>query len=224
MAVAYTSDTDKTPATGSSFSYTSFTVSGSNPVIIVLIGLDSTTATISSVAVSAGLTAGTPVEVITQRVGRAYTSLWAIPAPSGTGTITVTLSASVPWQSNAILFSGADQTTPCPTGSGNAEVGGTIDGDTLGVTLANLTANDAAVGIGANAGFGDNPLHDQTRTFAGNTTNVNASTGYHLATGVISCSWGAFPVGNAAYVGARIVAAAAAPSTPGVGYMLNYHR
>src|SRR3990167_5047031 len=104
MAVAYVSDVDKTPATGSSFTYTSFAITGTNPVLLVLIGLDSTTATVSSVVLSAGLSGGTPVEVKTQRKDRMYGSIWAVPAPTGTGTITVTLSASVPWQSNAIVF------------------------------------------------------------------------------------------------------------------------
>src|SRR6187549_1089896 len=139
MAVAYVSDTDKTPTTGSSFTYTSFAVSGTNPVILVCIALDSTTATVSSVACSAGLTSGTPVEVKTQRSTGGNTatwvSIWAIPAPSGTGTITVTLSASVPWQSNAILLSGADQTTPCPGADAGSASGSTPS--PLSVTPAN---------------------------------------------------------------------------------------
>src|SRR3990167_1249492 len=213
MAVGYTSDTDKTPATGSSFTYTSFVVSGTNPVIVVLIGLNSTTATVSSVAVSAGLPSGTPVEIAavrnTQGANGTYVSIWVLPAPSGTGTITVTLSASVAWQSTAILLSGADQTTPGQAGDTVSATGDTPD--PLVVTPANLTANDASVGLGANASAGDDPQFGGTgavQTFYNNGTSINASGGYKLGTGSINCNWGV-PAPESLLVGARIIAATA---------------
>ena len=205
MAIAYVADTDQAPATGSSFTYTSFAVSGTNPVIIVLIALDAATEVVNSVAVSAGLSAGTPVEVKALRsssgLSKTYVSIWAIPAPTGTGTITVTLSGSVPYQSNAILLSGADQTTPCPTGDAVTATGAT---NPLSVTPTNLTANDAAVGAGANAEDGDAPSWDQTSTFNNNTTAVNMAGGYHLGTGAVSCTWG-IAAGTDVIIGVRVV-------------------
>lgn len=189
-AVTYTSDADKAPATGTSIAYTSFAISGSNPVVTLLIALDSTTATVSGVVCSAGLTCGTPVEVKTKRdvndALRTYVSVWCLPAPSGTGTITATLSASVQWQSNAILLAGAHQTTPCP---GADAVTANAITEPLSVTPTNLTANDAAVAFCGNAGAGDNPTFTSTQTYANNTTNVNAAGGYHLGTGAVACSW-----------------------------------
>lgn len=190
-AVTYTSDVDKTPATGTSIAYTAFAISGSNPVVALLIALDSTTATVSGVVCSAGLTCGTPVEVKTQRdvndALRTYVSLWCLPAPSGTGTITATLSASVPWQSNAILLAGAHQTTPC---TGGDAVSANAATSPLSVTPANLGVNDAAAAMCANAGNGDAPTFTSTQTFNNNTTNVNAAGGYHLGTGAVACTWG----------------------------------
>jgi hypothetical protein len=171
-----------------------------------MIALDSATATISSVAVSAGLTSGTPVQVITLRGGfdPIYLAVWAIPAPSGTGTITVTLSASVPYQSNAILFSGADQTTPCPTGDAASQDASGSSSATC--TPANLTANDAAAGLCGNAERGDAPAWGQTQTFNNNTSNVNMAAGYHLGTGAVTASWGSPPL-SAVIAAARVVAA-----------------
>jgi len=213
MAVSYTSDTDKTPTTGSSFTYTSFAVSGTNPVIVLLIALADDTATVSSVAVSAGLTSGTPVEVITVRsVGgdtpHTYLSGWAIPAPSGTGTITVTLSASVAWQSTAILLAGADQTTQCPTGAGNVGSPTGISPNPLTITLGNLAAGEIGVGLGAQSTTGDGPTFDQTETFNNNTTNVNAAAGYRTGAGAISVTWTATS-SNDSLIAIRVVAAGA---------------
>lgn len=216
MAVAFTSDTDKTPATASSFTYTSFAVSGTNPVILVCIALFSPgtgTFTVSSVVVSAGLTAGTPVEVknIQTSAGAngTFISIWAIPAPSGTGTITVTLSGSTAYQSNAILMSGADQTTPCPAADAASTSGVT---NPLSVTPANLTANDAAVGMGGNGNDGDAPTFQQTQTFNNNTTSINAAGGYHLGTGAVSVNWGTASSIDS-LVGVRVAAASAGNSS-----------
>jgi hypothetical protein len=222
VAVAYVSDTDKTPATGTSIAYTSFAVSGTNPVIVLIIAYydAATTTTVSGVAVSAGLTAGTPVEVVFRRCtansGTAV-SIWAIPAPSGTGTITATLSASVPWQSNAILLQGADQTTPCPTGDAAStdNAGGATN--PLSVTPANLTANDAAVGGGANGNGGDAPTFNQTETFNNNTSIVNLAAGYHLGTGAVTVTWGSQDAVDT-LAAVRVVASAGGTTLePGLG-------
>jgi len=215
MAVAYISDADQTPATSATITYSSFAVSGSNPVIVVAVALKSATATVSSVVCSAGLTSGTPVEIKNFRGGTGdvlttFGSIWVIPAPVGTGTITVNLSASVPWQSNAILFSGADQTTP--RSSGDAVTLQSLSTDpspnTLTVTPTNLTANDAAVIIGVSTSFGTITGVQQTVTYTDGGTDPNASVGYHLGTGSVSCLWSAFTgrQGEEVVVAIRLIA------------------
>jgi len=213
-AVAYISDVDKVNTTGSSIAWTSYAVSGSNPTIVLLIATNSSdpnsTMTVSSVVLSAGLTGGTPIECGTRRQGAStaisYVSIWAIPAPTGTGTITATLSASVAYQATAILMSGAHQTTPCA--SGDTVTAGTNTPNPLSVTPANLTANDAAVGMGANANDGDAPTFNQTSVVNSNSTAVNAAGGYHLGTGAVTVTWGV-AANDDNLVGARIQAAAA---------------
>jgi hypothetical protein len=214
MAATYKSDADATPATGTSIAYTSFNSTGTNPVAMLLIALASDTVTVSSVVCSAGLTSGTPSEIGTRRstiggsgVGpKTYLSIWAIPAPSGTGTLTATLSGSVDWQSNLILLEGADQTTPCPTGAGN--VGG-ADGSTpnpLSVTLGNLASGDIGVGIGAQNSSGDAPTFGQMQTFNNNTTNINAAAGYRSGAGAVTVTWGGADFSDTLLV-VRVVAA-----------------
>lgn len=203
--VAYISDTDKAPASSTSFTYTSFAVSGTNPGIAVLVALDVTvngTRTLS-VATSAGLT-GTVAKAATVTTNSdTQVDLWCITAPSGTGTITVSWTGSAPYQSNAILFQHTNQTTMCPTGAGNVGTASTNPPNPLTITLANLTSNDACIGMGANSVDGDNPQFQQTQTFANNTSNVNAAGGYHLGTGACSVLWGT-TTSNATLAVARV--------------------
>lgn len=216
-AVTLTSDVDKSPTTGSSFTYTSFAVSGTNPAIAVLIGLASDTATVSSVAVSAGLSAGTPVEVGTARSAsgttKTYLSIWCIPAPSGTGTITVSLSASVAWQSNAQLWAGAHQTTPCPTGAGNVDSASGITPNPLTITLSNLTTDEAGIGIGCQNTDGDAPTFGPTETFNNNTTNINCAAGYRTGAGAVTTTWSSASSSDT-LLAIRMVPAAGATVTP----------
>lgn len=221
MSVAFTSDVDKTPATGTSFTYTSFAVTGTNPVILVLIALSSTTATVSGVAVSAGLTAGTPVEVKTQRNtssgGTTYVSVWAIPAPAGTGTITVTLSDSVPWQSNAVLLSGANQATPCPLS--DAVSGITDNAATISLTPTNVTADDASIGAGANTLAGDATTYTPNQTFLNATTAINMTAGYRIGIGSVVAGW-ADNNGIKAAVAVRVAAASEEPPAAGIPFIM----
>src|SRR4029434_5247064 len=116
MAVAYVADTDQTPATAASITYSSFAVSGTDPVILVLTAVNKIGGVpVRHVSVSACLS-GTPASIIAQSDGSnsTYVSIWAIAAPSGTGTITVTLSGSAAYQSHALLMQGAHQTPACP--------------------------------------------------------------------------------------------------------------
>lgn len=213
MAVAFTSATASSGKNGTaaSFTFTSFAVSGTNPAVLVKVALYSPTATpktVSSVGVSAGLSAASVTEIKTVQndagADGTFISIWKLVAPSGTGTITVTLSASCPYQAVAELYSGCDQTDPSPLADAVTATGNTPN--PLTVTPTNLTADDAASGFAANGGNGDAPDFDQTETYKDNTTNVNASGGYHLGTGAISCTWGSAG-GADSFVAVRLVAA-----------------
>ena len=201
-AVAFGSSSNIAGATGSSATSASWAISGSNLVIVVYVSINSLTATISSVTWSLG--SGTPVSIKEVIADTSRTAIWAIPAPtSGTGTYTVTLSASVPHQIGANYFTGADQTTPCP--AGDAASAGGITPNPLTVSPTNLTANDARVGVGALSTLGDDPRISLTETKYENTTSVNMSAGYSLGTGTVSCTFGS--AWNAdTLVGARVQA------------------
>lgn len=219
MGVAYVSDADSTGpgSTVTSFAFTSYAISGTNPAVAIGIGLSDNTISVSSVVCSAGLTcadqgngANNGLGVVAQNAAGSNNTrveIWSLAAPSGTGTITVTFSGAVQYQANALLFSGADQATPCPAADATGTTGAT---NPLSVTPANLTANDAVVGFGANANDGDAPTFQQTQTFNNNTTIINAAGGYHLGTGAVSVSWGS-PVAIDVMVAARVVAAASGP-------------
>jgi hypothetical protein len=185
MAVAYISTT-RDDGTNAASAFSGFVTSGTNPVVVLLIGLKHATATVSSVVLTGGITSGTPVEVKTIREVATYLSIWAIPAPTGTGTITINFSTSVLYHSAALLLQGADQTTPCTDGA--SAHGAT---NPLTVTCANLTASDASVGIGANTNGGDAPVFTGTaETLNDNGDLINVAGGYKLGTGAVSVLWG----------------------------------
>lgn len=187
MAVSYVSDTDKINVTSGNDSFTSFAVSGSNPAIIIVAASYNNNG-ISSVSVSAGLTAGTPYSVKQQKNGTTTFDIWAIPAPSGTGTITVSYATSANHQCCAVLLNGADQTSPAVIADTVSTTGSTSP---LTVTPTNLTANDMVIYGGAQSATGDAP-HAATGTeiFFGNSTSVNMAAGYRAGTGSVSVTWG----------------------------------
>ena len=202
-AVAFVSDTDNTRSDDTPVAgpvWTSFAVTGTNPVIILLIAMNTNTNSVSSVVLSAGLSGtvqgGAAVKTLQVPSTVTRLELWCIAAPSGTGTITTNFSANTAYQSDAILMQGADQTTPCPTGDA-----GTANGVTnpLSVTPNNLTANDSAVGFGVNINAGDNPCWlvstcpgtpDSRQTIYKNSTNTNMAGGYRLGANAVTVNWG----------------------------------
>src|SRR3990172_588401 len=106
MSVAFVTNTS---ALGNGQNPTfNITVSGSNPVLIVKVGLDSTTAVVSSVTTDLG---GTGAEIKSQRNGggnnNCFVSVWAIPAPAaGATVVTVNKSAaSINHQIDVSVFS-----------------------------------------------------------------------------------------------------------------------
>lgn len=148
------------------------TVSGTNPVLLIDVGMDSTTATVSSVSWSLG--SGTPVEVKNSRSGTAFASVWAIPAPgAGAGTVTVNKSAAaINHQIDVSCFSGADQTTPCPTADAVAD---TLDGGSL--TPAHLAAGDATNGCAVNTIAGNPAGVSPNSRYVNTTTSINIEAG-----------------------------------------------
>lgn len=204
MAVAFVTHAAVTPATGSSFTRT-ITVSGTNPVLGISIGISSTggTAVVSSVTWSLG---GSLSEIKNLRAVTTTTfgSIWALAAPAaGAGTLTITLSASVPYQADAWVFSGADQTTPCPTG--DAVTSGTDDAV---LTPTNLTANDATTGLGTNTVLGNAVSVAPNQRYLDLTTAVNLMTGDATGTTSLTFSNEDAPT-FFAFVAVRIAAAGA---------------
>lgn len=187
--VSYISDADKIDQTGTNVdSFTSFAVSGTKPTIIVTAALSSATGNVSSIALSGGLTGGTPYLCKQQRNGITDLEVWAIPAPSGTGTITVNYSVTADHQSNAALLQGANQTTPCVTTDSAGTTGNNVT--PLSVTATNLTANDMVIYGGAQTVTGDAPhAIVGTEIFYGNSTATNLAVGYHAGTGAVTATW-----------------------------------
>lgn len=141
MAVARTSSVTVAEATGSSQTSPSITAPSSNPVLLVAIHLVS--GTVSSVTSTSGLGSVNGTKIKESTNGTAFESVWAIVAPTagGSGTVTANYSGSVSGAMCVAAYSGADQTTPCPTG--DAVNINDVTTASRTVTPANLTANDA---------------------------------------------------------------------------------
>lgn len=192
------------------------TVSGTAPLLVVEVGLDSTTATVSSVSWSG--TSGTALEVKNVRSGTAFNSVWAIPAPQAiAGTVTVNKSAaSINHQVDVTCFQNTDQTTPCPTGDA---VTTTLN---TGVTLTptNLTAADATTGSGVNTVAGNPTGITPNSRYFNTTTSINIEAGDNTGTSGITLT--TLGTGSVAGVAVRIVqgtAVVADTSTPYLNMM-----
>lgn len=189
MAVAFGSTRSITPATGTGNTSSSWSVTGTDLLIVVYIGMADVSATVSSVSWSLG--SGTAVQVGSSRLGgdNAFGAVWAIPAPSsGSGTYTVSLSASVPYQISADYFTGCDQTTPCPSGDIDTDTGDGA-GSAITWTPANVGASDASAVCYAHTTTGDTTgLSAGTLTYESNSTAVNMLSGYRLASNTITAS------------------------------------
>lgn len=172
---------------GSSLTSGNWSISGSNLTIAVGLTYSSTTVTVSSVSWSLG--SGAAIQINSDKnnggAGSDVSVLWCIPAPtSGTGTVTVTLSSapSGSWTFNADYFTGADQTTPCPTGDSVVNHTAT---NSYTLTPGNLTANDASFSISADGSANISSV-SPNQTFLSNATAVDIATGYNAGTGSIA--------------------------------------
>ena len=207
MAVAFQSTV---PAigklTGTTVTSANWTISGSNPVILVAVTFKSTTAV--ETAPSWSLGSGTAVLVKEVRGGSGvdvYESIWAIPAPIvGTGTVTVNIDTSLLFNSGADCFTGADQTTPAPVGDAVTDITAT---NSYTLTPANLTANDASYSCSGNTTFNISTVTNST--LIDNTATNDIGLGYNLGTAsiTVTMSDSANTHGN---VAVRIVAAGGA--------------
>lgn len=221
-AVAYSAHKAGAPTTSSSPTTGNFTPSGSNLAFIVHICLASLTATVSSVAWSLG--SGTITEIANKRQVDAFCSVWKVPAPViGTAAVTASLSASVPWQIDVQVFTGADQTDPAPNADATS-AGVTGTGTNGPITPSNLTANDAV-----SAGDGHTVASDcagitPNAVYTDSSTNINLQTGYSLGNTSVSATYASESgLPNKSLVAVRVaaVSAGAAPAkrllTLGVG-------
>lgn len=212
MAVAYVSDVDKlNVASGTSDAFTTFAVTGTNPTILIAVGMNSATASVSSVVLSAGLTGGAPYQVKQQRNTTTNVEIWAVPAPTGTGTLTVNYSASVPHQCNAAVLQGVDQTTPAVVSDSVSTTGSTSP---LTLTPTNLTANDAVYMCACQTVTGDSPHVNsgtQVEILFGDSTTANAAAGYRLGTGSVQATWAVTAL-TETFVAVRVQAPTSAPT------------
>ena len=199
MAAAFDAIANAAAATGSSFTMT-ITVPATNPVLLVGITLLSLTATVSSVSLDLG---GTATEIKTARGVASYVSAWAIPAPpAGAGTVSVTLSASVPYQAVCATYTSALQTTPCPTA--DAVNGTTSAASTLTITPLRMSSRDVSFGIAANT-VASTPTGITTNDrYKDATTTVMIQAGDSTGTTALVANW-SDTLGDKAGVGLRIV-------------------
>lgn len=193
----------------------SLTVTGSNPVIFATVDLLHATAVSTTPSWSLG--SGTPVMVKSVRGGSGnatYCSVWAIPAPAtGAGTLTLNWDTSINWAISADSFTGADQTTPSPTGDAQSD---TTADSSHNLTPTNLTANDATYGGCAESADNVTGVSGTggSTTLTDNAGSVGIGTGYALGTAAITFTTSAAS-NSKGRVAVRIVAAAAAtPAQP----------
>lgn len=213
MAVSFSTHASASPVTTTNIAI-SLTVGGTNPALVQIIGIADDTATVTSLSWTLG--SGTTVQITsvagsTIAVGSPFarTAAWAIPAPgAGAGTARAGFSASVPIQSDLLLFIGADQTTPCPATDVNASWTGAADYATTSLTAPNLTANDAICGGCVNSVASDPTSITPTQTYLNNGTACNLMAGYGIGNTTMVFTW-VDNNGNKSAVAVRVAAAAA---------------
>lgn len=165
----------------------SWTISGTHPTIVVAIGYQDASITVSSVTWSLG---GTGVQGKLIRGGSGVndtTAIWCIPAPTtGTGTLTVTLSGApagnYTWSGDA--FTGADQTTPCPTGNAVSNISAS---SSYTMTPSGLTSSDAAYAVGVDASDCITVTPNQTLNDCA--TSIATNAGYNTGTGSVTITF-----------------------------------
>lgn len=213
-AVAYSGTTQSAKGTGTSLATASITISGSNPVLAVGITFEKTAAQAISSVTFGGT--GTVASVATVTSSDCVAAGYCVIAPGSSGVVTVNMSASAAIQMSASLFTGADQTDPCPTGDAQTS---TSAATPLTQTPTNLAAGDATYGCQGHTIASDCTGVTPNEIYRDSTTNVNFQTGYATDTTGTTYTRDSAS-GNAASVAFRIKQAGAAAATglpPGVG-------
>lgn len=210
MAVAFSTNVSSAAATTTNIAI-GITVSGTNPVLIGKVALDSVTATVTSATWSLG--SGTTLEVKSLRnTNGPLSSIWAVPAPAGgAGTLTFGFSASIPAHCDTALWTGADQSTPCPTVDA---VASSSNATNIVLTPANLTANDGTDAIGANIVQGNWVSATPNQRSIDNVSSPGILTGDATGTSAVTLTNdGTFINLDVASVAVRIKLAGSIPST-----------
>lgn len=210
MAVAFSLNVSSAAATTTNIAV-SITVSGLNPVLVAKTALDSLTETVTSATWSLG--SGTTLEVKSFRnTNGPLVSIWAIPAPAGgAGTLRVGYSASAPAHSDIALWTGVDQTTPCPTGDA---VTSSSNAAATTTTPLNLTANDASDGMAANVIAGNWVSATPHQRAIDNASSPGIITGDATGiTGITFVNDGGIPAADVSLVAVRVKAVGVIPST-----------
>lgn len=203
MAVAYSGTNKAARGTSSAQATASITVSGTNPVLLIGIAIDISGGNPTINSVTFGGT-GTPTVVKDLTAGTVRTAVYCVPAPSGSGVITLNLSASKPVQLDVALFTGADQSNPCPTGD-VASNQSTTGGQTIGpLTPTNLVSGDASFGAQGHTIATDATGVSPNNISSDSTTTVNYQDGYATNTTGVTFSLSSNSVCDVVSIVARI--------------------
>ena len=172
---------------GTSTGAMNLTVSGSNPVIVIHTGSHTAGYSVTSVSWSQG--GGTPYQVVTSTEvttsNNANMDDWCIPAPAGgAGTVTVNFSASLFYQVDAELFTGADQANPCPIGDATSSQ----QMNPITLTPTNLTSYDVS-SMGAVDYSGDISGNVSNNSIYHSISTMDMGTGYSTSTAATSQSF-----------------------------------
>jgi hypothetical protein len=213
---SFSSTVSITPATGQNPVSPTMNMPATNPGVIVHVALKSATADVSSITTSSGLGSISGVKIAERRTSDCYVTTWKITAPtaSGSGTATVNLSASVPYQIFFEVFSDCDQSDLSPNGDAVTDTDpSAYSSKTL--TPTNLGASDCACGASANT-IGGNPSGvTPNQRYLSSSTGVNLQGGDATGTTGVTLSGDNGSPANCSYIAVR-VANAVGPSISSV--------
>ena len=190
MAVAYVSSKSATPLTGTTFTSGSWTISGNHPMSHPRVYRDRAERdSLGCVMVARIRDSGSGSQFDAQQRLPNHRCLGDPSTSSGHRDVHGQLdNLNEAREISADLFSGADQTTPCP--SGDAVTAGTISFANTAITLAptNVAAADGVAGLISNTVNGDaTGFTTGTSTFNNDTTAINMDCGYHLGASATAC-------------------------------------
>src|SRR5215471_15833416 len=205
-----------TPGSGNVGDAATFTLASVNPsggsAILLMIGWEGWTTTITAVTCGNGMTcAGGNIGTLVKDQhnnpsNSANSAVYVFNAPVGTGDLVVTFSTTTQYAASAIVVSGSDPSTPCPTGDAVAAMGDGVN--PIVVTPSNLTSNDMAAGLVTHtSNQGANPHWSTgTEVYFDTSTATLMSAGYHLGTGSVTGTASSYAT-SSIMVAVRVVSA-----------------